>query len=164
MSDQYIRTVAKYISDSDKVLRRIHKRERVILLRTGGYGRAVMRRSIKRRKSVSPINSAPHAHVSGNRGFKQVLFGINPLDLSVTIGHLPYPRRKRRTRGGEERRLSALKPTPQLINEGGFARLMTKSEGGRRRLVNARYRPRPFREITFPVVNDFFRKLIAKGF
>ena len=90
------------IDESKRLLDAIDRKERRVLVRTGSFGRGVIRRSIRRRKKVSPVGSAPHAHAPGSSGLKAVLYAVAQNGQSVVIGHqvfrldpdprLPFPR------------------------------------------------------------------------
>jgi hypothetical protein len=150
------RATIKFIDEQDRLHRRIARKERRVLFRTGSFGRTVMRRTIPRRKKKSLAGQPPHAHAPGGSGLKDVRFAVNLPAGTVVIGH---PRYARASRGKTLVRSS--KPVPQLLNEGGSARMETVDEGSRRSLP-LNYRPRPFRDRAMRPTQDFMLNLMEK--
>ena len=150
------RATVKFIDESDRLHRRIAKKERRVLFRTGSFGRTVMRRTIPRRKKKSRAGQPPHAHAPGASGLKDVRYAVNVPAGTVVIGHPRYPSARR-----GKTTVRSNKPVPQLLNEGGSARLETVDEGSRRSLP-LNYRPRPFRDRAMRPTQDFMLNLTEK--
>ncbi len=152
----------KFFDESVKALNRIDKKTRRVMIRTGAFGRVVVRRMIKRRKKPSPPGHPPHAHAPGAQGMKDVRFAVNNRGDTVAIGHIKYdtvfaPKFFR----GVTTVQTSRKPVPQLLNEGGRAQLEVRGPRGTKN-VPLNYRPRPFRDKAFAVTANFLRGLLEK--
>lgn len=155
--------VVRFIDESHRLQRRIQSKERRVLFRTGGYGRGVMRRLIRRRKKVSPPGRPPHAHKPGATGMKDVRYAVNAQAGIVTIGHPRYPvRASRAGNNGVSSVVRSRKPVPQLLNEGGSARMEITDRTRGRTSVPLNYRPRPFREKALAITHGFMLDRISK--
>lgn len=100
--------------------------QRRALFRIGGYGRAVMRRSFRKRKGPSTPPAPPHSHAGQLRDLSA--FSVDLAERSVTIGILPF-----KTKSGPAG------VVPELLDAGGSQRVTLR---GRQR--TARYKARPF--------------------
>lgn len=129
----------------DEVTRRFQAKKKKVLFKTGGYGRSYIKQRIRRRKSVSPPGGYPYSHTFANTGFKDLHFAVENGE-TVTIGHRLYRQRSSVIPIG--------KTVPQIINEGGRARIASRgSDGSSTRHV--RMRARPFRGLAFPAIARF---------
>lgn len=135
---------SRIIDESRRALAQIEKKERRVLIRTGSFGRTTMRRNFRKRKKPSKPGQPPHVRQSGNRGLKLVRWALVGKQ-TVVIGPLKFNTSTRSS-----------KPTPQLLEEGGTARIKTGSEG----TATARFRPRPFRDKTFRPTRDFMLRIL----
>lgn len=152
----------KVIVESQKVLNRIAAKERRVLIRTGSYGRGVERRIFRRRKKKSQPGNPPHAHAPGGGGLKAVLYAVNKSDLSVAIGPQKFPTRPGRPnkRGVRKTTRPLGKTVPQMLNEGGVARIEIDDPNKGTFTIPANYRPRPFRDRVFGPTEKFFKERI----
>jgi hypothetical protein len=96
--------------------------ERRLLGRFGAFVRQAARRSMPRKKGISPPGAPPFAHTGGLKN--RVLFAVDPVRGSVTIGAATL-------RNGER--------PGALLEHGGQGR-------------RGRYRPRPFMQPAFAAV------------
>lgn len=143
--------ITKTVDQSRKVLDAMDRKEARVLVRTGAFGRRTMRRTIPRRKSKSAPGRPPHAHRPGGSGLKDVRYQVSRYNGSVIIGHQRYPRRN----------VISNKPAPQLLNEGGPARIVNDHPQRGRQQYPAHYRARPFRDRSFSPTLAFFKERLA---
>lgn len=154
--------MAKFISvtksiffDRDRIIRATDQKERKVLALTGGFGRQVMKRGMRRRKSISPPGGYPHAHAGQLRNL--IYFGYDLPSGSLVIGPTLFA-----SKSGS----GSSKTVPELLNEGGAAvrsgtrRLHFR---GKTRVVSTgsqivRYRPRPFVALSLPPTLAAFRR------
>lgn len=109
--------------DKPRVLKRISRAERKVLSRFGAFVRQRAKTSMRRRKSISPPGSPPHAHTGLLRRF--LFFSYDEKMQSVVIGPT-------RIRGGAS--------IPRRLEEGGY----TKRPMRRGIVKQLYYRPRPY--------------------
>lgn len=119
--------------DRSKVLERHDRRGRTLLMRTGGYSRALMRNQMKRAPKKHPSNSKPGEAPRTREGSlkRNISFAFDSGGPSVVTGPDSFATRTK-PRGG--------KTGAELLNEGGFASL-AKPKGEK---VAAAFKPRPF--------------------
>ncbi len=119
--------------DRSKVIQRHDRRNRTLLMRTGGYSRALMRNQMKRAPKKFPSNSKPGEAPRTREGSlkRNISFAFDSAGPSVVTGPDTFAT-KTKPRGG--------KTGAEMLNEGGFASL-TKPGGEK---VAATFKPRPF--------------------
>lgn len=153
--------IVQTIDESRRVLAAMDRKERRVLYRSGSYGRTVMRRTIPRRKKKSARGRPPHAHAPGRSGLKDVRYAVGP--GQVVIGHIQYfGGTLHKDSKGVRRSSTASKPVPQLLNEGGPARLRTDHPERGVTDTPVYVGERPFRDPAFGPTNRFFRERIRK--
>lgn len=106
------------------VTQRLDKSKLKYLRRAGGAVRKTARRSIRKRKGISPPGQPPHSHEGSLRN--GILFGLDQYSESVVIG----PTTRYHSKEGHRLRGAA------LLEFGGY----TQEKGGRQLF----YRPRPY--------------------
>lgn len=142
----------KMFLDRPEILKRIDTKRRRVLFRTGGFGRQVMKRQMrkggKKRKQSKP-GEAPRTHVGLLR--KLIYFGLADDGETVVIGP-QYTGQSRTTQaaGG--------KPVPQLLNEGGRAALAFPDGN----VETVEYLPRPFIDPVRPTIQEAYENNIKE--
>ena len=125
--------------DRERVMRSMDAATRRVFTRFGGRVRTRARRSIRKRKGISPPGQPPHSHVGLLRDF--IFFAYDPWQRSVVIGPVLL-------------RLSS--KVPSLLEYGGVVVRRTK-----KRTRRLRYRPRPYMRPAFeqekPRLPDLWR-------
>ena len=155
-----LKRAVKVYFERKKLVRRLRRKERRVLFRAGFWGRAYMRRLIRRRKKkISPPGQPPFAHAIGAVGMKDVRFEVELSKGRVVFGHRKYPKKKR-INGGVAYVISSFKPVPQLLNEGGLANQEISFLRGGGKSVPMVYRARPFREQTRNAAQEFMQRLM----
>lgn len=134
--------------DRSKVFKALDRKRQVVLLRTGGYTRTIMRNSMKRAKKGPGGGSKPGQPPRYRIGTlrNKIAFGFDPRTESVVVGTENF-RTKTKPAGG--------KTTAELINEGGTARITTPAG-----VTRASYAPRPFTPPAEAAGAVFFNDLI----
>jgi hypothetical protein len=115
--------------------------------RTGGYGRQIMKRGMRKRKTASKGGGYPHSHQGGLRD--GIFFNYDKNAKELVIGPLRFGRQPRWLPAGIE-------TVPELINEGGT---YTRTLRGVQRVFN--YPARPFVLLTKPPTVAKFKELTA---
>lgn len=114
--------LSRLIAHNERIIRRT-------LYKVGGYGRAVVKNSFRKRKGASVPPNPPHSHVGSLRDL--AAFRVDPRDVTIGVGF------KRRRPGGDP-------PVPELLGGGGRVAVVSRDRRGRRRRTMAVYKPRPF--------------------
>jgi len=123
--------ITRLFFDRKAVTNRAGRATKRVLSRFGAYVRQTARRSIRKRKAVSPPGQPPSSHKGLLKRF--IFFGYEPARQSVVIGPARLAGRNR----GE---------APPLLEYGG--RTTLKRDGRRKR---ATYKARPFMTPAFEV-------------
>lgn len=116
--------------------------------RTGGFGRQVMKRGMRKRKKPSEPGNYPHSHQGGLRD--GIFFNYDKARRELVIGPLRHAWQPPWLPAGIE-------TVPQLINEGGTYTIRDDKKGPQ--IIN--YPARPFVKLTQPKTVAKFRELTA---
>ncbi len=152
--------------DRPKVMRAIDAKNRRVLVRTGAFGRRVMRGSIRpagKKGRKSDPGQPPRYHVASGEGLRLIFYSYDSQADAVSIGPLKFRQGAAQRHGDRTIRTVPRggKTVPQLLNEGGSAVQITQFASGDVVRRVARYRPRPFRDLSLPPTVQFFKKLMA---
>lgn len=143
----------KMFIDRPGVEKRVNRKRRRVLARSGGYGRQTMRRQMRpagKKGKKSKPNEPPRTIVGLIK--KMLYFGLADDGESVVIGPAKIGQAKgNRLLGGKE-------TVPELLNEGGKESLLFPD--GKRETVN--YEPRPFVDPVRPTIEDFYKQQIEE--
>lgn len=143
----------------------LDNKERKVLSGTGAFGRAVMRRSIRKapkvRKKYTPQpGKAPRYHVHPNTGLRLILFAYEPTRGSVVIGPLKFTSSSQRVAfRARSYTQSTNKTIPQLINDGGSVTRVTTYRSGHTYTKSLYYRSFPFRDLAMPPTIEKLKEL-----
>ncbi len=138
--------------DRAGLFKRIDRKDKRVLGRTGAYGRQVMRRGQRRKKGASSDGGYPNAHAGQLRDL--VFFNVDLAAGSVSIGPLKFE-------GAEKNLPAGVETIPQLINQGGTVRKEVGREGSKR-IEALVYKPRPFVELSTQTTADRLADLYEK--
>lgn len=116
--------------DRKAVERIVGKKTAKALSKAGAFVRTRARSSLRRRKATSAAGTPPSVHSSDSVAtLKNILFALNPNNLSVVVGPVKINRRS---------------SVPALHEFGGSQRITERGGRGRSRVRQANYAPRPF--------------------
>lgn len=136
-----IRIDAKIAQHWDRVRKESERVQRRTLFKAGGYGKTVMKQSIRKRKGPSRAGSPPHSHAGHLRNLMH--FEVDPSLAAVTVG----PKIFKASAGLPV-------PVPRLLDQGG------PTKRYRRRV---RIAPRPFVQPAFEKTTAKLPDLIAQA-
>lgn len=142
-----IRAGFKSAVDFKLIERRLRRKKRTILFRTGGWTLKILRQAIGRGKKSSRPGQAPKGKVGTLK--RQTAFAVEPETDTVVIGVIPL-----KTKGTGKLLTSA--SVPQELEEGGRERLTMP--GGAK--VTVTYLPRPYLGPIQPRAEETFRNNI----
>ena len=109
--------------DREKVLRAVDKAQRKVFSKFGAFTRKRAKSSIRKRKKISALGSAPSSHTGTLK--KLIYFSYDATKRSVVIGPTLFRQDSK---------------APSLLEFGGTTTITPK----RRKVFIARYKPRPF--------------------
>ena len=129
------------------------------LRKWGAITRRIMKNSIKSKHGVSSPGTPPNSHTGILKKF--ILFAYEPTSNTVIVGAALT--RKSKNENTE-------KPVPQLLNEGGWARITRFRKSGHKYQQTINIRPRPYvlpalakaRE-SYPKVFEPMRSVVSGG-
>lgn len=146
----FINVTTQMFFDRDKVQRAMDRKGQRCLSSAGAFGRTVMKRGMRRRKSVSAVGAYPSAHAGQLRDL--IYFGYDAASKGVVIGPTLFS-------GTQD---GGSKTVPQLLNEGGTVTRVVRRTGQPSRPVRQVYQPRPFVELTRKPAADKLLENIEK--
>ena len=144
---QFFTTDFKAFIDRPGVFEAVDAKFVKVFGRTGGFGRQVMRRGMRKKKTASPAGGYP----SSRSGLLKdsIYFNYDKSTKTLVIGPLRFDRQPDWLPAG-------IDTVPQLINEGGT---YTRSKGSFHQVFN--YPARPFVNLTRPKTVDKLKELTA---
>lgn len=143
---KFLHTTFEAFIDRPGVMDAVDAKFQKVFGRTGGFGRMVMKRGMRKRKKPSQPGNYPHAHQGGLRD--GIFFNYDKTSRELVIGPLRHARQPAWLPAGIE-------TVPQLINQGGTYTLTDDNKGPQ--TIN--YQARPFVKLTRPKTVAKLREL-----
>lgn len=137
--------------DREAVIKRMDRKRRRVLARTGGFARGVVRRSMRpagksKKTQISRPGKPPRTH---ERLLKdRIFFGFDSTLDDGVVG----PELLKVGRPGKGEQFSGARTVPELLEKGGVKTVRRKVRG-KVKTVRQTYRPRPYISVATPKVS-----------